>query len=222
MSYCGTSVRSSCPALDYCRLTQRSTGDVMKSAAFITDALLDPTTSLSEDTSASPCLQLFKTKSFFDHLYAPGNEYLAVRFQAAMSHIASAESSTIVPGGFPWETLSEGTMIVDVGGGRGTACQEIMKKNPLLKFTVQDLPSVAEGAIAVSTSTSISTLEPIYQQSARSIGTNLSPRRSEMARSRSKHTIFSLRNQSKTRIYSCSGASSTIGRTQRQSRSSSG
>ena len=218
----GNNVRSAYPALVYCRLTERSTGDTMKSAAFITDALLDPATSLSEDTSASPCLRLFKAKSYFDYLYAPGNEYIAVRFQAAMGHAASFNNPTVVAGGFPWETLSEGTMIVDVGGGSGTACQEIMKKNPLLKFTVQDLPSVAEGAIAVSTSTSISTLDPIYRQGTRSTGTDMSPRQSETARLRFKHMIFSLRNQSKTQTYSCSGTSSTTGRTQRRSRSSSG
>ena len=131
----------------------------MKSATFITDVLLDPTTSHSEETSDAPCLRLFKTKSYFDYLYAPGNEYLDARFQAAMGHLASAESSTVVPGGFPWETLPGGTRIVDVGGGIGTACQEIMKKNPLLEFTIQDLPSVSTQAIAVSTSTVISMFE---------------------------------------------------------------
>jgi len=61
-----------------------------------------------------------------------------------MGHLASSESSTVVSGGFPWKTLSEGTRIVDVGGGIGIACHEIMKKNPLLKFTVQDLPNVCD------------------------------------------------------------------------------
>ena len=134
----------------------------MKSAAFITDALLDPITSHSEETSDSPCLRLFKTKSYFDYIYAPGNEYLGVRFQASMGHLASSESSTVVSGGFPWETLSEGTRIVDVGGGIGTACHEIMKKNPLLKFTVQDLPNVCDQAIAVRTPKFMSTFERMH------------------------------------------------------------
>ena len=86
---------------------------------------------------------------------------MGVRFAAAMGHLASLETSTVVPGGYPWETLSEGTKIVDVGGGTGTACQEIMKKNPLLKFTVQDLPSVAEQAVAVSGSPHMSSFEQV-------------------------------------------------------------
>jgi len=127
----------------------------MKGSAFLTDALLDPATSHSEEPSDSPCLRILKTKSYFDYLYAPGNEYQSVRFQATMGQMASVENSTVISGGFPWESLPEGTKIVDVGGGVGTACQEIMKKNPLLKFTVQELPSVIGQANAVSSSTSM-------------------------------------------------------------------
>lgn len=125
----------------------------MKCSALITDVLLDPATAHSEETSQAPCLRLFKEKSFFEHLHAPGNEYQNARFQAAMGGLSSSDSSSaVVPGGFPWEILPKGTKIVDVGGGTGTACHEIMKKNPFLKFAVQDLPSVVDQAIAVSVS----------------------------------------------------------------------
>ena len=161
----GTNVRFACSASGRHELTGYSTDDSMKGAAFITDALLDPATSHSEDTSASPCLRLFKTKSYYNYLYAPGNEYQGARVQAAMGSIASSEISTVATGGFPWETLSEGTMIVDVGGGHGTACREIMKENPLLKFIIQDLSGATEGAITVSTSIDISKFERIYRPS---------------------------------------------------------
>lgn len=122
----------------------------MKSSAFVTDTLVDPATSHSEDSSGSPCLRLFEP-SYYDYLYAPGNEYRSARFHVAMANLASSERSTVVPGGFPWESLVEGTKIVDVGGGIGSACHEIMKTNPLLNFVVQDLPSVADQAVVVST-----------------------------------------------------------------------
>lgn len=134
----------------------------MKSTAFITDALLDPATSHSEETSDAACLRVFKTKSYFDHIYAPGNEYLGIRLQAAMGQLAAADNSTVVPGGFPWEILPEGTKIVDVGGGIGTACQVIMKKNPFLKFTIQDLPNVIDQATAVSALTFMSKFKRTY------------------------------------------------------------
>ena len=123
----------------------------MKASAFITDTLLDPATSHSEEPSDAPSPRFFKTKSHYDYVYAPGNEYLAARFHAAMSNLAFSESSAVVPGGFPWETLPKGAKVVDVGGGIGSACQEIMKKNPLLQFIVQDLPDVTSHAIEVST-----------------------------------------------------------------------
>ena len=154
-------MRSTPSVVAYLELTRCSTDDTMKGAAFITDALLDPVTSHSEETSDSPCLRLFKTRSYFDYLYAPGNENLGARFHAGMCHITPSEGSTVDPQGFPWETLPAGTRVVDVGGGIGTACQEIMKKNPLLKFTIQDLPSASEQAITVSTSTSTSMSEHI-------------------------------------------------------------
>lgn len=128
-----------------------SSDESMKSSSFLVDTLLDPATAHSEDTSNAACFRVLKT-NFFDHIYAPGNEYKAARFHSAMSTFSSPESSVVVPGGFPWEELPKGTRVVDVGGGVGTACREVMKKNPLLNFTVQDLPSVAEQATTVSIS----------------------------------------------------------------------
>ena len=137
--------------LDCFELTKPSTDESMKSSAFIVDALFDPSTAHSEDASEAPCLQFCKENSYFEHLYAPGNEYQNARFQAAMGGLAASDSSSaVVPGGFPWEALPQDTKIVDVGGGIGTACHEIMKKNPLLRFIVQDLPSVKDDAEAVS------------------------------------------------------------------------
>ena len=106
------------------------------------------------------CSRLFKTKDCFDYLHAHGNEYLDARFKAAVGAFVSFESSTVVPEGFPCETLPKGTKIVDVGGV-GSACHEIMRKNPLLKFTVQDLSNVAEQDISVRIP-KLLTLERIY------------------------------------------------------------
>jgi len=126
------------------------TGDeTMKCTSFITDTLLDPATSHSEDPSSAPCSRAFKAKGYFDYLYSPGNEYQGARFQSAMVGFSSSDSDSILAhGGFPWETLAEGTKIVDVGGGVGSACQAIMKKNPLLRFTIQDISSVTDQATA--------------------------------------------------------------------------
>ncbi|KAF9779280.1 O-methyltransferase [Thelephora terrestris] len=132
----------------HCAYVELTTGDSMRASALISDTLLDPAVSHSEEPSEAPYLRFSKAKSYFDYLYAPGNEYLKNKFQAAMGTFGTSENSTVVPGGFPWETLPKGTKVVDVGGGVGSACRDIMNKNPLLRFTVQDLPSVTEEAIA--------------------------------------------------------------------------
>jgi hypothetical protein len=204
--------------LSFLELTTSSADDSLKGSAFIAEALLDPATSHSEEPSDSPALRLFKKKSYFEYLYAPGNEYLHARLQAAMVGLAAMESSAVVPGGFPWETLPEGTKIVDVGGGSGSASQEIMKKNPSLKFTVQDLPNVTKTAIAVRFLMPMSNIELIYSRRTRSTGITMSPRRSPRGRSQSKRTISSLLSLSRTRTYSYSGTSYTTGRTEKRLR----
>lgn len=127
-----------------CAFVESTGDDTMKGAAFMTDILLDPATSHSEETSDAAYAKHFNSKGFFERIYE--NEYLTARFHIGMNGLGSLE--TVAPGGFPWETLPEGTKIVDVGGGVGTACQAIMKKNPFVKFTIQDLPKVIEEAIA--------------------------------------------------------------------------
>jgi hypothetical protein len=208
--------------LGFLGLTTSSADDSMKGSAVMIETLLDPATSHSEEPSNSPVLRLFKKTSYFEYLHAPGNEYLNARFQAAMSGLAASESSAVVPGGFPWETLPEGTKIVDVGGGIGSASQEIMKKNPSLKFTIQDLPNVAEEAIAVGVQMSMVVSERIYSLITRSTGITMSPMRFQKAGSRSKRTISLLLSQSRTRTSSYSGTSYTTGRTGKRSRFSNG
>ena len=136
--------------LDQFELTKPRADEIMKGSAFITDALIDPATSHSEELVNSPCMRVFNANSYFDYIYAPGNEYQGARVQAGMNSLATSERSTVVPGGFPWETLPKGSKIVDVGGGVGSGSHEIMKRNPLLKFVIQDLPTVVDQAIAVS------------------------------------------------------------------------
>lgn len=52
--------------------------------------------------------------------------------------------------GFPWHELSEGSVVVDVGGGIGSTAMLLAHTFPHLKFIVQDRPQVVEHGIAVS------------------------------------------------------------------------
>ena len=56
-------------------------------------------------------MHLFKTKSYFEYVYGPGNEYLPARFGAAMNTFATAESETVVPGGSCWNPCRRGRIL---------------------------------------------------------------------------------------------------------------
>lgn len=52
--------------------------------------------------------------------------------------------------GFPWASLPEEAMIVDVGGGSGRAMTILSERFASLKYVVQDLPRVCARAREVS------------------------------------------------------------------------
>ena len=64
-----------------------------------------------------------------------------------MSGMASTIPLDPLCGGFGWGSLAKAT-VVDVGGGHGPVSIGLAEAFPDLKFIVQDLPSVLEGAPA--------------------------------------------------------------------------
>lgn len=54
------------------------------------------------------------------------------------------------PPAFPWASLPKGAVVVDIGGGIGSAALLLAQKHPHLRIIVQDLPEVAANARKVS------------------------------------------------------------------------
>jgi hypothetical protein len=86
----------------------------------------------------------------------PENEYRRNRFDIAMHGSAQTQSQdAILRGersfihilitpfdrftGFPWDSLPDGSKVVDVGGGIGAVSLPVAKKFPHLQFIIQDL-----------------------------------------------------------------------------------
>ena len=64
-----------------------------------------------------------------------------------LSLVVWEESPDICLGtAFDWASLSEGSVVVDVGGGIGTASIPLARDFPHLNVVIQDLPSVIEDA----------------------------------------------------------------------------
>jgi trans-aconitate methyltransferase len=71
----------------------------------------------------------------------------AKRFAGAMSSTSSGSLEALA-NYFDWASLPDGSTVVDVGGAQGHVSIHLAKKFPHLRFVVQDMPEVVEGAEA--------------------------------------------------------------------------
>ncbi|KAL1874202.1 hypothetical protein Plec18167_006139 [Paecilomyces lecythidis] len=81
--------------------------------------------------------------------YYSDNLEMAKRFAGAMSCFTNGHglSPLVLIKGYPWTSIGNGTgTIVDVGCSKGTVMAEIAKSAPGLKFIIQDLPDMIQGA----------------------------------------------------------------------------
>ncbi|KAH9475963.1 4-O-methyltransferase 1 [Psilocybe cubensis] len=109
------------------------------------DVLKDPVLGHSCDLTETIFSRAFNTKSkywdFFDH---PENHYMRRRFDYAMKGLGAIEDHDMVLHAFSWEDLDKGSVIVDVGGGIGTAMLPLARRYPNFDIVIQDLPIVIE------------------------------------------------------------------------------
>lgn len=75
------------------------------------------------------------------------NPLRAQRFAAAMSTTSQA-SLDALSDYFEWGDLPSGSTVVDIGGSKGHVSVHLAGRFPHLKFVVQDLPAVVNGAAA--------------------------------------------------------------------------
>ncbi|KAI0064254.1 S-adenosyl-L-methionine-dependent methyltransferase [Artomyces pyxidatus] len=131
------------------KLTQYDGASAAATVGHMTDEALMSNTSLVEyirdapKSVETPFNLAFKTNATLWEWYEePGNEWRGRRFTNAMAGGAERFPPMIITGGFDWESLKAGSVIVDVGGSVGAATLTLAKDFPHLKFIVQDLPKV--------------------------------------------------------------------------------
>ncbi|KAJ6092096.1 hypothetical protein N7467_004065 [Penicillium canescens] len=81
---------------------------------------------------------------FFEYLSR--NEDFMTDFAQYMRNVRSSETVDIkhLVGGYDWQGIPDGGMVVDVGGSTGTSAIALAEAYPHLTFSVQDLPANAE------------------------------------------------------------------------------
>ena len=71
----------------------------------------------------------------------------AKRFAGAMSSTSTASLNALISY-FDWSSLGSNSTVVDIGGSQGHVCVHLAQEFPHLRFIVQDMHEVIEGAEA--------------------------------------------------------------------------
>ncbi|KAG6915443.1 hypothetical protein DXG01_011473 [Tephrocybe rancida] len=128
-------------------LLEHLIGDGAKFSSQLLENIKDPKTGRSDEPIHAPFNRVFNVDLPLWLWYEVEEQsYRRRRFAVAMHGIAQMQPPDILDEVLDWKVLSEGSIVVDVGGGIGTSSVAIARKNEHLKFVVQDLPGIcAEG-----------------------------------------------------------------------------
>ena len=145
-----------------------------KSSSYLTETLLDPEFGHAYEANKTAFNKAYNvSEGLWSWLERPENRLNLIRFGAAMNGSKNASpANAILKGsvtlccthctlpshlrtsnfaGYDWERLSEGSLVVDVGGGVGAQSLTLAQHYPHLRFVIQDRESVLGDAIDVCT-----------------------------------------------------------------------
>ncbi|KAF5379387.1 hypothetical protein D9615_006601 [Tricholomella constricta] len=119
--------------------------EAFKASAVVWETLTDPATAYSGDPRAAPVSRAFGIQdSFWDLLGR--DKPRARRFNIGMQGVQALEPVDAILEAYDWKELPGGSVVVDVGGGVGTASLVLAREFPDLEIVVQDLPGVIDDA----------------------------------------------------------------------------
>ncbi|KAJ7513135.1 S-adenosyl-L-methionine-dependent methyltransferase [Mycena galericulata] len=129
-------------------LLEHFTDDVFNSSAALVDIMLDPKDGHSGDPNKAAFNRAFKTDlPMFAWFDLPEQMHRMVRFGLGFSGVSAMAAPDAILHGFDWKTYSEGSIVVDVGGGVGSQSLTVAKQYPKLSFIVQDRAPVIQKGI---------------------------------------------------------------------------
>ncbi|KAJ8502546.1 hypothetical protein ONZ45_g11654 [Pleurotus djamor] len=124
-----------------------SLDEAFKASAYSWETLSDPLTSLSGDPRASPFARsINSSETLWEFYERPEESYRQRRFDIGMRGIQALQPPDAILGAFDWKSLPSGSLVVDVGGGIGSAALSLATNIPAVKIVVQDLPNVVMNA----------------------------------------------------------------------------
>ncbi|KAJ7309358.1 S-adenosyl-L-methionine-dependent methyltransferase [Mycena albidolilacea] len=118
-----------------------------KAACNLWETLKDPEVGFSNETIDSTWHRTLGISVPFHRWFEqPSQRKLRTLFGIAIKGYAEMNPPSTVLDAFPWTSLPDGAVVVDVGGGIGSAALCLAQKHPHLRVIVQDLPEVAANA----------------------------------------------------------------------------
>ncbi|KAJ7617899.1 O-methyltransferase-domain-containing protein [Roridomyces roridus] len=118
-----------------------------KSACNLWDTLKDPKAGFSNEIIDSPFHRTLGIDVPFHRWFEdPAQHKLRDLFGIAIKGFAEMNPPGTILDAFPWTSLQEDSVVVDIGGGIGAAALQLARAHPHLRIVVQDLPGVVADA----------------------------------------------------------------------------
>lgn len=119
-----------------------------KTSSYLTETILDPELGHSSEANKAAFNKAYNTEeNFWNWLEGPDNKLLLARFGAAMNGLGNMAPKDGIVEGYAWESLPEGSLVVDVGGGVGSKSLILATHFPHLRFVIQDREPVVRDAV---------------------------------------------------------------------------
>ncbi|KAF8652613.1 hypothetical protein AX16_004302 [Volvariella volvacea WC 439] len=132
-------------AIGLAAITGHHLDEICKGSSWIWETVSDPATGFSGDPKHTPLACAFgfddTIRGFYSRPEQKGRHH---RFNVGLRGIGALQTFDTIVKGFPWGTLPRDSVVVDVGGGIGTAMLTVAKEFPDLKVVVQSLPNVIQ------------------------------------------------------------------------------
>ncbi|KAL6307776.1 O-methyltransferase [Sparassis latifolia] len=121
------------------------TDDALQNATYLSDTLRDPATTDSFDAYDAPFSRAWAKGAhlnMFEWLNLPDNVSRRKRYQMAMNGLNKMTPPDSILRGFDWTSLPEGSIVIDCGGGIGSASLPVIKACRQVRVIIQDTEKV--------------------------------------------------------------------------------
>ncbi|KAJ7888469.1 S-adenosyl-L-methionine-dependent methyltransferase [Mycena leptocephala] len=116
-------------------LLEHLTHEAFPASTALPDVIVDPQDGFSNAPNKTAFNRAFNTNlTLFEWFNLPEHAHRMARFNRAMEGGANAMAPATVTEGFEWGKLSDGSFVVDVGGGIGNQCATLAEHYPQLSF----------------------------------------------------------------------------------------